>query len=147
MENGCVSSLQAGNVACCRGLAMAFCKKCHVWICWVVFFFQGVCALFAFSGKLNWGWEVLVLQRLQVEMIRGVAGEEEDHLTVESGAAGYGKGLRRRLGRLHETRMVCTAVTSSMCLAVIISMMCCWPRNTFPAEIASQKRQRMCQLQ
>lgn len=33
------------------------------------FVFQGICALFAFSGKLNWRWEVLVLQRLQVEMM------------------------------------------------------------------------------
>lgn len=63
-------------------------------------FLQGICALFAFSGKLNWKWEVLVLQRLQIKIMKDVAGEEEDHLTAESGAAGYGEGLRRQLGNL-----------------------------------------------
>lgn len=104
-------------------------------------FLQGIGALFASSGKLNWKWGVLVLQRLQIKMVKDLAGEEEDHLTAESGAAGYGEGFEKAVGQPYETCMVCTAVRSSMCLAVIISMMCCWHRNTFPAESSSQKRQ------
>lgn len=57
---------------------------------------------------------------------------EEEHLTAESGTAGDGKAFRQ-LGQHYETCVACTAVRSSMCSAVIISMMCCWCRNTFPA--------------
>lgn len=56
-------------------------------------------------------------------------------------------GLEQAVGQLCESCMACTAVRCSLCLAVMISMMCCWHSNTFPAESSSHKRHSACQLQ
>lgn len=66
---------------------------------------------------------------LWVKMVEIVTGMEEGPLPAELGAGGYGEGLSRQLGQLHETCTACTAVGCSLCLAVMISMMCCWHSN------------------
>lgn len=104
---------------------------------------------FQWQPQLEMGGPCLAedLQSLQVKMVQIITEEEEGHLPAELGAADYGEGLSRQLGQLYETCMACTAVGCSLCLAVMISMMCCWHSNAFPAESSSRKRRFVCQLQ
>lgn len=63
-----VSSLQAKNVAYCRGLAMVFHKKTTSGNAGSLFLW-GSCALLASSGSPSWRWEVLDLQTMWVTMV------------------------------------------------------------------------------
>lgn len=63
-----ISSLQAKNLAHCRGLAMIFHKKTTSGNAGSLFLW-GSCALLVSSGSPSWRWEVLDLQSLWVKMV------------------------------------------------------------------------------
>lgn len=130
-----ISSLQARNSAHCRGLAVAFWKA----PCLEVlghYFCKTFVLHFASRGKVDWRPEVLVMQCLQVKIAREVVWERGITWQLAmDGALGSWDSLTNGYGvRSTQTWYV---------LGCHCYVMCCWRRNTFPAESSSQKRAQL----